>query len=74
MNQRLLEILGHYEDPSAKDQRYRDAAEGLNFVREGECEIDDWAVVSKGDDGGAYVMAWVWVTDEQAGIDPEEEE
>ena len=28
---------------------------------EGEVEIDDNAVVSEGDDNGAYVAAWVWV-------------
>lgn len=33
------------------------------YVRDGECEIDDDAVVSPGDDPGAYVMAWVWVYD-----------
>ncbi len=29
--------------------------------RDGECEIDDTATVSEGDDNGAYVQAWVWV-------------
>jgi len=32
------------------------------YHREGECEIDDNAVVSEGDDNGAYVSAWVWVS------------
>lgn len=32
------------------------------------CEIDDKALVSKGEDPGAYVMAWVWVDNAQAGI------
>lgn len=31
--------------------------------RDGECEIDDGAKVSLGDDSGAYVQAWVWVYD-----------
>lgn len=30
-------------------------------VRDGELEIDDNAVVSHGEDNGAYVQAWVWV-------------
>jgi hypothetical protein len=30
-----------------------------------ELEIDDSAQVSIGDDNGAYVMAWVWVEDEE---------
>jgi hypothetical protein len=42
---------------------YTVAAEGLAFVRDGECEIDACGIVSKGDDIGAYVMAWVWVDD-----------
>lgn len=31
---------------------------------DGEVEIDEGAVVSHGDDPGAYVQAWVWVYDE----------
>lgn len=30
--------------------------------RDGEVEIDDSAIISYSDDGGAYVGAWVWVT------------
>jgi hypothetical protein len=29
---------------------------------EGETEVDDNAIVSEGDDNGAYVSAWVWVS------------
>jgi hypothetical protein len=32
-------------------------------TKEGDLEIDDSAIVSKGDDSGAYVMAWLWVGD-----------
>jgi hypothetical protein len=39
---------------------YRDAAP----TREGELEVDDNAIVSVSEDGGAYVMAWVWVSDD----------
>ncbi|MEH0194601.1 hypothetical protein V7S57_02580 [Caulobacter sp. CCNWLY153] len=35
---------------------------------EGEIEIDGDAIVSDGGDGGAYVSAWVWVSDAEAGI------
>lgn len=31
------------------------------YAEEGTIEIDDNAVVSFGDDDGAYVAAWVWV-------------
>lgn len=29
---------------------------------DGELEIDDNAIVSEGDENGAYVAAWVWVS------------
>lgn len=29
---------------------------------EGTCEVDNNAEVSEGDDNGAYVQAWVWVS------------
>ncbi len=63
----LLNRIDTYLAPEAKDPGYRAAAADLNFVRDGECEIDDHAVVSASDEG-AYVMAWVWV------YAPEEEE
>ena len=44
------------------DEAYR-AAATQQWHREGEIEIDSNAVVSKGDDPGAYVAAWVWVAD-----------
>lgn len=51
---------------------YRDAA-FMNHHRDGELEIDHESdgtcMVSKGDDPGAYVMAWVWVDNSEAGVD-----
>jgi hypothetical protein len=38
------------------------------YHQEGEIEIDDTTVVSEGGDLGAYVLAWVWVDDQAAGI------
>ena len=46
---------------------YREAAID-QYGNEGEVEIDDDAIVSLGDDDGAYVEAWVWVNKEEAGI------
>lgn len=40
----------------------------LEKNEEGEMQLDCPTVVSEGDDEGAYVMAWVWVSDEEAGI------
>ena len=41
---------------------------------DGELEFDDTLVVSNGDDPGAYVMCWRWVTDEEAGIASNEDD
>lgn len=46
--------------------KYRTAA--IRQAREGELEIDCHAVVSKGSDPGAYVMAWLWVSNDEAGV------
>jgi hypothetical protein len=49
--------LGHR---TFTDRDYvREAKE--QFEREGEIEFDDSPVVSRGEDPGAYVQAWVWV-------------
>jgi len=42
----------------------RDAAKRLHH-RDGELEIDDDAVVSPSEDGGAYVSAWVFIRKDQ---------
>lgn len=42
------------------DEEYRTAARE-EYESEGGIEIDDDAKVSRGDDSGAYVQAWVWV-------------
>lgn len=46
---------------SPEMQAYRDAVR----QSDGALECDDGAVVSKGEDEGAYVMTWTWVSDEQ---------
>ena len=50
-------------DPKLK--HYADAVE----TSEGDLEVDDKAIVSVSDDGGAYVQCWKWVTNEQAGVE-----
>lgn len=54
----------------AEDDRnpYVAAAHDSRHLEEGGVEVDAEAVVSKGEDAGAYVMAWLWVSDEEAGI------
>jgi len=45
-------------------QSYRDA-----ISTHDELEVDDDAMASVGDDPGAWVHAWIWVSNEEAGIE-----
>jgi hypothetical protein len=40
---------------------------------DGELEVDDEAIVSEGDDNGAYVQTWTWVSFVGTDLDKEEE-
>ncbi len=60
----IAKAFRELDDPALA--KYRAAA--LASSRDGELEIDPSAIVSKGDDEGAYVMAWLWITDDDAGI------
>ena len=52
------------------NDQYRDAATRL-FHDEGTIEIDPGATVSRSSDGGAYVKAWVWVSNSDiTGVTP----
>ncbi len=61
-----LEEMSHKIEKARADladprlQAYRDAA----AVREGDMECDQDAAVSLGEDPGAYVMTWKWVSDD----------
>ena len=46
------------------DQQYRNAAESM-FGSDGSLEIDSNAKISRGEDAGAYVQAWVWVANSE---------
>lgn len=50
------------------------AAARTMYARDGELEFDDDAVVSYSDDAGAYVMAWRWIDDDDAGLEDDDEE
>ena len=46
------------------DKWFRERAKEL-YCEEGEIEVDSNALVSSGDEDGAYVAAWVWVPAEE---------
>lgn len=41
--------------------------------KEGSLEVDEPTIVSDGDKNGSYVMGWIWVSNEEAGILPNSE-
>lgn len=64
--EQIKELIADRKDPL--NGKYVSAVETVD----GELEVDDDAVVSRGGDPGAYVMCWTWVSNEQAGVTPEE--
>lgn len=60
--------------PDEDHEAYLAAAKEAVRNKEGELEVDDDAVISAGGDPGAYVMAWLWVPNEDAGIPVDDEE
>ncbi len=55
-----LATLPEAEAKAGDDAWYVSQAKA-QYEQEGEIEIDSNAIVSRGDDPGAYVQAWVWV-------------
>lgn len=59
----------HGNDPETVT--FREAA-GAEYAND-EVEIDDDAMISRSDNG-AFVQAWVWVSNEEAGVEGESDE
>lgn len=55
------------EQQDEEDGKFVSAAMGRGT--DGELEIDENAIVSRGSDPGAYVMAWIWISDRDAEIE-----
>lgn len=57
-------------DEEKREQKELDCYRQAAFKRQkdGEIEFDADAIVSHGNDGGAYVQAWVWIGDDEAGV------
>jgi hypothetical protein len=51
-------------DDIERDAWFRARAKEL-YGKDGEIEVDSNALISYGDDPGAYVAAWVWVPFEE---------
>ena len=62
LGQRLRSEQASNSEPARQD--YRDAVP----TSDGDLEVDSEAIVSIGDDPGAYVMCWKWVDDAAAGV------
>lgn len=71
----LLDRIDELETAGPHDAEYISAMEeryGTHPWTDGDVDFDSEPMVSSGD-GGAYVMAWFWVSDEIAGIEDEDE-
>lgn len=66
LQERLLIRVGELDDTDV--QARWDAYRGAVPTAEGTIECDEGALVSEGDDPGAYAMVWVWVPDSDAGL------
>jgi hypothetical protein len=60
----LIEEIKTKRKITALERRYMAYVEG----EDGVLECDDDAIVSEGDDPGAYVQTWCWVPNSRAGI------
>ena len=68
----LLKAINERTERGPNDAAYIGAAREV-FATD-DLEIDDDPNVSLGGDPGAWVHAWVWVSDEDAGIQTEDED
>ena len=57
----------------AEDEDNPYVVAGREMMDEGDLEMDDKVVISKSD-AGAYVLAWKWVSNEDAGLEEAEDE
>jgi hypothetical protein len=70
LQQRVPELHARIQWRDADQEKFfRAACEHSND----DIEFDPDAVVSQGDDG-AFVMAWYWVSNDDAGIEEEDDE
>lgn len=69
----FAEVTQHFGRVQAEKEPHLTAYAEAMRTRDGDLERDDLPIVSQSDDGGAYVMAWKWVDDADAGIDRESE-
>lgn len=63
-----LNVFGeHQRQHSPELTPYSEAVDSV-LPDEASFDSDDTPIVSKGDDAGAYVLVWAWVSDEDAGV------
>lgn len=69
LHERFIGLAKENADPEFQRIRkaFQDACQ-RGHSREGEREVDADCEVSLGDDSGAYVMTWTWVSDDDANL------
>lgn len=67
LQEKLIALVKENQDP--EHQRLVAAYRaGVTELEDGAIEMDEDAEVSMGEDPGAYVMVWAWVSNEDAGL------
>lgn len=65
----ILTAFGEHQQKNMPElMPYAEAVDDVLPSDEGSYSTDMIPIVSKGDDEGAYVLAWVWVSDVDAGL------
>jgi hypothetical protein len=56
-------MVAHLREMARETKRMRSYREAAQSYVDDEFQVDDTAVVSVGDDDGAWVSTWTWISD-----------
>jgi hypothetical protein len=69
----LISLISEYDESVSSERRNLIVAYfNEKFARDGENEVDDDALLSEGEDNGAYVETWTWLDFSETPWDKEE--
>jgi hypothetical protein len=61
------------EDDEDRNKEIYEVASGDPRLKDGDLELDNGAKVSEGDENGAYIQVWMWVSFEGTKLDKDKE-
>lgn len=57
------------KNKKTRKERIFELARNNPMLRDGELELDENAKISEGDDNGAYIQTWMWVSFDDTDLD-----